>query len=50
MIPKSEYRFSESACPGPDPGIMLKQQAKAKCRFNLKAFRVRESGQRLAIN
>jgi hypothetical protein len=27
------------ACPGRDPGIMLKQQAKAKCRFNLKSFR-----------
>jgi hypothetical protein len=25
--------------PRRDPGIMLKQQAKAKCQFNLKLFR-----------
>jgi DNA-binding winged helix-turn-helix (wHTH) protein len=31
MIPKSGYRFSEK--------IMLKQQAKAKQRTNLKSFR-----------
>jgi hypothetical protein len=31
MIPKSGYRFSEK--------IMLKQQAKAKWRFNLIPFR-----------
>jgi hypothetical protein len=31
MIRKSGYRFSEK--------IMLKQQAKAKCRFNLNSFR-----------
>jgi len=31
MIPKSGYRFSEK--------IMLKEQAKAKWRFNLKPFR-----------
>jgi hypothetical protein len=31
MIPKSGHRFSEK--------IMLKQQAKAKCRINLKSFR-----------
>jgi hypothetical protein len=31
MIPKSGSRFSEK--------IMLKQQAKAKWRFNLKSFR-----------
>jgi hypothetical protein len=31
MIPKSGYRFSEK--------IMLKQQAKAKRRINLKSFR-----------
>jgi hypothetical protein len=31
MMPKSGYRFSEK--------IMLKQQAEAKCRFNLKSFR-----------
>jgi hypothetical protein len=30
MIPKSGYRFSEK--------IMLKQQVKEKCRFNLKSF------------
>jgi len=30
MIPKSGYRFSEK--------IMLKQQAKAKCRFNKNQF------------
>jgi hypothetical protein len=31
MIPKSGCRFSER--------IVLKQQAKAKCRFNQKSFR-----------
>jgi hypothetical protein len=31
MIPKSAYRFSEK--------IMLKEQANAKCRVNLKSFR-----------
>ncbi len=35
MIPKSGHRFSEK--------IMLKQQAKAKGRFNLKPFRFRTS-------
>jgi hypothetical protein len=34
MIPKSGYRFSEK--------IMLKQQAKAKSRFNLIPFRFSE--------
>jgi hypothetical protein len=27
------------ACPGRDPGIMLKQRSKATCRFSLKSFR-----------
>jgi len=31
MVPKSGYRFSEK--------IMLKQEAKAKCRLNLTPFR-----------
>jgi hypothetical protein len=31
MIPKSGHQFSEK--------VMLKQQAKAKCQFNLKSFR-----------
>jgi len=34
MIPKSGYRFSEK--------IMLKQQTKAKWRFNLISFRFSE--------
>jgi hypothetical protein len=41
MIPKSGYRFCEKPAPDPDPGIMLKQHAKAKYRFNLKSFRFR---------
>jgi hypothetical protein len=35
MIPKSGYRFSEK--------VMLKQQAKAKQRINLKSFRFSSS-------
>jgi hypothetical protein len=40
MIPKSGYRFLEK--------IMLKKQAKAKCRFNQKSFALGHDPEKLA--